>query len=159
MCKEERQQGPAPDPLEFRRRCDAYLAERAKGRSFHSAAVPAAGLAEAVLPGIRAALTYETGPAVLHLDASPEALAFAAAAEGRALAAAGLACPDHVLATKVVPLVVDVAPDADAEAVGIEASAKTAPATVSMRPGRRVFFIVVSPNRQDCFLKSTESAR
>ena len=47
----------------------------------------AAGLAEAVLPGIRAALTYETGPAVLHLDASPEALAFAAAAEGRALTA------------------------------------------------------------------------
>lgn len=40
-----------------------------------------------------------------------------------------------------------------------EAKLRVAPATVSTTAGRRVFFIELSPVRQDCILKSTEKAR
>lgn len=95
--------------LEFIQRAGDYLAERASGRRSFAAATAAAAdplAAAAVLPALRAEFATEAPPSVLHVDDSAEALAYAAAPETRALAQAGLACPDHVLSTRVLPLVI-----------------------------------------------------
>ena len=104
--------GPAcyDNTLEFIRRAADYLAERAAGhRAFASAdvATPDPSVAVRVLPKVRAELATEALPAILHVDSSAEALAYAASPEARSLAQTGLACPDHVLTTRVLPLVMD----------------------------------------------------
>ncbi len=104
--------------VEFVQRVQAHLDERASGRrSFAAPATLSAEAVTAVLPALRAELTAIGDATVLHVDGSPEALAFAASAEDRELAAAGLACPDHVLATGVTPVVVDTPSEASAAAV------------------------------------------
>jgi rhamnulose-1-phosphate aldolase/alcohol dehydrogenase len=101
--------------LEFTRRVAEYVAERSSGRRSFASAVatpPSQELAAQVLPALRAELAVDAPPGVLHLDSSPEALGFAASAEGQRLAMSGLACPDHVLSTRVLPLVVAAEPEA-----------------------------------------------
>ncbi|MSQ09861.1 MAG: bifunctional rhamnulose-1-phosphate aldolase/short-chain dehydrogenase [Dehalococcoidia bacterium] len=100
--------------LEFIRRTGAYLTERAAGhRVFASAGVPAPDptVAARILPKVRAELATEALPAILHVDSSAAALAYAASPEARTLAQVGLACPDHVLTTRVLPLVVETPTD------------------------------------------------
>ncbi|MBI4498528.1 MAG: bifunctional rhamnulose-1-phosphate aldolase/short-chain dehydrogenase [Chloroflexi bacterium] len=98
--------------VEFAARVDAYLAERAAALRVFTVARPAlpspqrTAALDALLPPLRAALSRERR-VVLHVDESPAVLEFMGAAEGRTLAETGLACPDHVLLTKVRPMWVD----------------------------------------------------
>ena len=100
--------------VEFLQRAAEYIADRARGRRvFGGVKVPAPGpeareaLAAEVMPALRGELS-RTQRVVLHYDASPDVLEFVSSDGGRALAEAGLACPDHVLYTKVRPLFLDV---------------------------------------------------
>ena len=61
--------------------------------------------ARALLPVVRAALSRPR-PVVLHLDDSPEALAFAASPRAPELARQGMSTPEHILRCGRVPLVV-----------------------------------------------------
>jgi rhamnulose-1-phosphate aldolase/alcohol dehydrogenase len=62
--------------------------------------------ARAVLPVLRRGL--EAGrPAILHLDDSPEALAFVGSEAARALHARGMVTPEHILRCGRLPLLVD----------------------------------------------------
>ena len=63
-------------------------------------------LAEAVLPGLRGLLSPPAQHVILQYDDSPEVLEFVASDSGLALARSGLALPDHVLYTRVLPMVV-----------------------------------------------------
>jgi len=96
--------------LEFNQRVSDYLVERTQGRPFAAAAPANPGVVATALPRLRAELATGAAPSVLHIDDSPEALAYAASAEARALAQAGLPCPDHVLTTRITPLVLETAP-------------------------------------------------
>lgn len=104
--------------VEFARRVTAYLSDRANERRVFTLARPAlppdqrAAALDALMPPLRAALSRNRR-VVLHTDQSPEALEFAGAQEGQALAEAGLACPDHVLSTKVKPLWIDASQPGD----------------------------------------------
>jgi NAD(P)-dependent dehydrogenase (short-subunit alcohol dehydrogenase family) len=74
-----------------------------------------------VLPALRGAIGA-VRPMVLHLDDSPEALAFAGSAAARALHARGMATPEHILRCGRVPLYVGadlgtLAPDDAAAAI------------------------------------------
>ena len=109
--------------VEFIQRGREYLAEQATGkRVFGGMKVqplePAAraGLAGEVMPALRGSLSRNKR-VVLHFDDAPDIMEFVSSQEGKALAKAGLACPDHVLYTKVKPFVVDVAAEAGAAAV------------------------------------------
>lgn len=95
-------------------RAQAWLAEERARR-----AVPVFGgarttsLAEAerdallarVLPVLRG-LCAEGAPKLLHLNTSPEVMAFVNANDLEPLAALGTSCPDHFLRTKIRPLIV-----------------------------------------------------
>ena len=107
--------------IEFLNKAEAFIAARAQGRkSFGGVAIPPLtegerhALAEAALPGLRGLLCPPGQRMTLHYDDSPEALEFAGSQDGPALARSGLALPDHVLYTRVLPLVVDAAPTPDA---------------------------------------------
>ena len=109
--------------VEFIQRGREYLAEQATGkRVFGGMKVqplePAAraGLAGEVMPALRGSLSRNKR-VVLHFDDAPDIMEFVSSQEGKALAEAGLACPDHVLYTKVKPFVVDVTAEAGAAAV------------------------------------------
>jgi rhamnulose-1-phosphate aldolase/alcohol dehydrogenase len=62
--------------------------------------------ARALLPALRRGVSTAR-PAILHLDDSPEALAFASSEAARALHARGMATPEHILRCGRVPLYVD----------------------------------------------------
>ena len=107
--------------IEFLNQAEAFIADRAQGsKSFGGVAIPPPAqderhaLAEAALPGLRGLLCPPGQRMALHYDDSPEALEFAGSQDGPALARSGLALPDHVLYTRVLPLVVDAAPTPDA---------------------------------------------
>ncbi|OXM13586.1 bifunctional aldolase/short-chain dehydrogenase [Paenibacillus herberti] len=68
-------------------------------------------IAAAVMPLIRGAVSDEKRM-VLTFDDRDDILAFAGGADAPQLSQVGAACPDHLVHTKVVPLLVDWAPDA-----------------------------------------------
>ncbi|MCM3748629.1 bifunctional aldolase/short-chain dehydrogenase [Paenibacillus pasadenensis] len=68
-------------------------------------------IAAAVMPLIRGAVSDEKRM-VLTFDDGDDILAFAGGADAPQLSQVGAACPDHLVHTKVVPLLVDWTPDA-----------------------------------------------
>lgn len=70
-----------------------------------------------LLPVIRGRLSLRQH-VILHIDDSPEIREFVAGAHSRELALTGAACPDHVLYTKFVPLVIEIEPCRSAVATG-----------------------------------------
>jgi rhamnulose-1-phosphate aldolase/alcohol dehydrogenase len=80
----------------------------------------AALLAEA-LPSLRGALLEDAEGVVLHVDRSPEAVAFASSARGPEVSQVGAPCPDHLISTKHKPLAVDFDPDSQDGAALAEA--------------------------------------
>jgi rhamnulose-1-phosphate aldolase/alcohol dehydrogenase len=76
----------------------------------------ARALLSQALPALRGALLTDTDGAVLEVDRSPEALAFASSVRAPEVSQIGAPCPDHLINTKHKPLVVGFDPDAnDAE--------------------------------------------
>jgi rhamnulose-1-phosphate aldolase/alcohol dehydrogenase len=65
------------------------------------------------LPTLRGALLADADGAILEVDRSPEAVAFASAVRTPQVSQVGAPCPDHLINTKHKPLVVDFDPDAD----------------------------------------------
>jgi rhamnulose-1-phosphate aldolase/alcohol dehydrogenase len=65
------------------------------------------------LPALRGALLADAEGAVLEVDRSPEAVAFASARRTPEVSQIGAPCPDHLINTKHKPLVVAFDPDAD----------------------------------------------
>ena len=70
----------------------------------------------AALPVLRGALLADAPGAILEVDRSPEAVAFASAARTGEVSQVGAPCPDHLINTKHKPLVVDFDPATDDEA-------------------------------------------
>ncbi|MCX5536425.1 bifunctional aldolase/short-chain dehydrogenase [Streptomyces sp. NBC_00006] len=106
------------------RTAETFLAERGKEEPFGPviegyAALGAAGRrarAAELAPLIRG-LASTDRPQVGHFDDSGPVLDFLASAEHPRLAALGTSCPDHFLRTKVRPLVLDLPPTAELDAV------------------------------------------
>lgn len=93
-----------------------FIESRRRGRRvFTGAAVPARPPEQRrqvfarVLPRLRG-LVSARRPAILHVDESPEVLAFVGSQGARELSRLGAACPDHLVHTKRVPLFVDWTP-------------------------------------------------
>jgi rhamnulose-1-phosphate aldolase/alcohol dehydrogenase len=93
-------------------RAEAFIAQsgQRETRGFAAAGVAAPTArhtaARALLPVLRAEVTAVSAgrPAILHLDDSPEAVAFAGDARTPALAARGMATPEHILRCGRLPL-------------------------------------------------------
>ncbi|MFE6887292.1 bifunctional aldolase/short-chain dehydrogenase [Streptomyces sp. NPDC057694] len=106
------------------RTAETFLAEHGKAEPFGPvvdgyAALDAAGRREraAHLAPLIRGLASTDRPQVGHFDDSPAVLDFLASAEHPRLAALGTSCPDHFLRTKVRPLVLDLPPTAEPDAV------------------------------------------
>jgi rhamnulose-1-phosphate aldolase/alcohol dehydrogenase len=69
------------------------------------------------LPALRGALLQDTDGAVLEVDRSPAAVAFASSVRAPAVSQVGAPCPDHLISTKHKPLVVEFDPETDDAAV------------------------------------------
>jgi rhamnulose-1-phosphate aldolase/alcohol dehydrogenase len=90
--------------------------------------------ARELLPALRRGISTSSGrPAILHLDDSPEALAFVASETARAVAPRGMVTPEHILRCGRVPLYVEAdlgalptAEAARAIAAGLETYARDA---------------------------------
>jgi rhamnulose-1-phosphate aldolase/alcohol dehydrogenase len=67
----------------------------------------------AALPALRGELLADAAGVVLEVDRSPDAVAFASAADAPEVSQVGAPCPDHLINTKHKPLVVDFDPDRD----------------------------------------------
>src|SRR5207247_10108370 len=65
------------------------------------------------LPVLRGALLADSDGAVLEVDRSPEAVAFASAVRTPEVSQVGAPCPDHLINTKHKPLVVEFDPERD----------------------------------------------
>jgi rhamnulose-1-phosphate aldolase/alcohol dehydrogenase len=97
---------------------ETFLAQRAAARAPAAADVLAATrvaatapgrrreAARALLPVLRRGVSLGR-PAILHLDDSPEALAFVGSEAARALHARGMVTPEHILRCGRLPLLVD----------------------------------------------------
>lgn len=91
---------------------EAWLAGRAVAEPFGAVRVPALPEAErremfaAVLPVLRGAMSGAR-KMILHVDDDADVLDFVGGAQCRDLAMQGAACPDHLVHTKRVPLVLD----------------------------------------------------
>jgi len=101
-----------------------FLAQKLKGKKVfggmrHPAASPEerARFAREVLPEVRGALSAERR-AVLTFDDSPDVLEFVGSRNLRPLALKGAACPDHLVSTKLTPLVLDPVKNAGAFRAG-----------------------------------------
>jgi HAD superfamily hydrolase (TIGR01509 family) len=70
-----------------------------------------------VLPALRGALSHGSGPVVLHVDRSPEAVEFASSARGLRLTRLGPGCPDHLPTVGYRPLITEVIRTTDDAAV------------------------------------------
>jgi len=106
--------------LEFVERAAKALEEAGRGRlglgGSRARAVDddeAAALLAQTLPSLRGALLDDADGVVLHVDRSPEAVAFASSARAPEVSQVGAPCPDHLISTKHKPLVVDFDPDRD----------------------------------------------
>jgi rhamnulose-1-phosphate aldolase/alcohol dehydrogenase len=73
----------------------------------------AAAILSRSLPALRGALLADTSGAVLEVDRSPEAIAFASSGRAPEVSQVGAPCPDHLIHTKHRPLAVDFDPAAD----------------------------------------------
>ncbi|MBV9120483.1 MAG: bifunctional rhamnulose-1-phosphate aldolase/short-chain dehydrogenase [Chloroflexi bacterium] len=96
--------------LEFINRADEHIEERARGKTvfggLHHPAPPEPDRKQAakqLFPELRGRLSASKR-VILHHVASPDILEFVNARDSAPVAARGLACPDHVLYTKVKPL-------------------------------------------------------
>jgi rhamnulose-1-phosphate aldolase/alcohol dehydrogenase len=96
-------------------RAQAWLAAERTRRQvavFGGAAVPALPAPERdatlarLLPVLRGRAGRDGAGKLLHVDTSPEVLAFVNSVDLPRLAALGTSCPDHFLRTKILPLVV-----------------------------------------------------
>jgi len=91
---------------------EAFLAQRARDARAAASRVAAAtperrrDAARALLPVLRRGVGPGRPP-ILHLDDSPEALAFASSEAARALHARGMVTPEHILRCGRLPLYVD----------------------------------------------------
>ncbi|WP_306320284.1 MULTISPECIES: bifunctional aldolase/short-chain dehydrogenase [unclassified Streptomyces] len=106
------------------RTAETFLAERGKEEPFGPVieGYAALGAAErraraAELAPLIRGLASTDRPQVGHFDDSGAVLDFLASAEHPRLAALGTSCPDHFLRTKVRPLVLDLPPTAELDAV------------------------------------------
>ncbi|MHB9756086.1 bifunctional aldolase/short-chain dehydrogenase [Streptomyces sp. BYX5S] len=106
------------------RTAETFLAERGKAEPFGPVVegYVALGAAErraraAELAPLIRGLASTDRPQVGHFDDSGTVLDFLASAEHPRLAALGTSCPDHFLRTKVRPLVLDLPPTAELDAV------------------------------------------
>ncbi|MFI6938549.1 bifunctional aldolase/short-chain dehydrogenase [Streptomyces sp. NPDC050418] len=106
------------------RTAEAFLAEHGKAEPFgpriegyDELGADARRVRAAELAPLIRGLASTDRPQVGHFDDSGTVLDFLASAEHPRLAALGTSCPDHFLRTKVRPLVLDLAPTADLEAV------------------------------------------
>jgi rhamnulose-1-phosphate aldolase/alcohol dehydrogenase len=108
--------------IEVINRTSQWLAaKQSSGGGFGKRKVAAVGeqrrraIAAAVMPVIRGLIS--TGrPKVGHFNDSPEVLEFVGSEALEPLAAIGTSCPDHFLRTKIAPLVLGFAPEAESEA-------------------------------------------
>ncbi|MCX3060954.1 bifunctional aldolase/short-chain dehydrogenase [Streptomyces beihaiensis] len=106
------------------RTAQSFLTEHGKAEPFgavidgYAALDPARRRARAarLAPLIRGLVSTDR-PQVGHFDDSDTVLGFLAGAEHPRLAALGTSCPDHFLRTKVRPLVLDLPPTAELDAV------------------------------------------
>jgi len=96
--------------LEFINRAAEYIEEQARGKRIfgglhHPAPEPRQrqDMAHQLFPALRGRLS-RSKRVILHYTASDEVLQFVNSRESPAVATQGLACPDHVLYTKVKPL-------------------------------------------------------
>ncbi|MYW69503.1 bifunctional rhamnulose-1-phosphate aldolase/short-chain dehydrogenase [Streptomyces sp. SID8379] len=110
--------------LSIIRTAETFLAEHGKAEPFgpvleEYAALNAAERREraAELAPLIRGLASTDRPQVGHFDDSATVLDFLASAEHPRLAALGTSCPDHFLRTKVRPLVLDLPPTAELDAV------------------------------------------
>ena len=92
--------------LEFITRAEEYISKKRKPAKHVAQPPPAVSTPAELLPSLRANMTGQTR-VVLHHDNSPEVLAFVNSEEGRRMAKGGLALPDHVLNTRVWPLILE----------------------------------------------------
>jgi len=67
-----------------------------------------------LLPRVRGAVSQRR-PAVLHVDTTPDVMAFVCSEQLTTLATVGAACPDHLVHTKHRPCIVSVGPEAGPE--------------------------------------------
>jgi rhamnulose-1-phosphate aldolase/alcohol dehydrogenase len=70
-------------------------------------------LLAAALPALRGTLLADAPGAILEVDRSPEAVAFASSAAASEVSQVGAPCPDHLINTKHKPLAVDFDPECD----------------------------------------------
>ncbi|MDD2860056.1 MAG: bifunctional aldolase/short-chain dehydrogenase [Acidiphilium sp.] len=107
---------------------EAFLAEKASLSPFGATTITRASAAERdtlltqVLPVIRGAISHERAM-ILTVDCSDDVLDFITSAQCAALAMRGAACPDHLVHTKRVPLLLDWQPDQGADALITAATA------------------------------------
>lgn len=73
----------------------------------------AEGLLAEALPALRGELLADASGVILEVDRSPEAIAFASAADAPEVSQVGAPCPDHLVTTKHRPLVLEFDPDGD----------------------------------------------
>jgi rhamnulose-1-phosphate aldolase/alcohol dehydrogenase len=103
--------------LEFVTRAAEALADAGGSFGLGGPAVRAVDDAEAdellvaTLPALRGALLADTTAAVLEVDRSAEAVAFASSALAPEVSQVGAPCPDHLINTKHKPLAVDFDPE------------------------------------------------
>jgi rhamnulose-1-phosphate aldolase/alcohol dehydrogenase len=64
------------------------------------------------LPALRGALLADADGAILEVDRSPEAIAFASSVRAPKVSQVGAPCPDHLINTKHKPLISEADPDA-----------------------------------------------
>jgi rhamnulose-1-phosphate aldolase/alcohol dehydrogenase len=125
---------------------EAFLAQAPRASGAARATEPSPerrrALSRALLPSLRHGVSTSR-PAILHLDDSPEALAFASSEAARALHARGMVTPEHILRCGRLPLYVDAdlaaLPAAEAEraiAGGLEAYAAAARAAFARHAPR-----------------------
>lgn len=92
---------------------EAYIRDKARGRRvFGELVVPPLAQAERrailaeVLPGIRGAVSRH-GPAILQVDEAPEVLDMVGHSDAGPISQRGVACPDHLVHVKRLPLFID----------------------------------------------------
>ena len=110
--------------LEIIKLAENYIAKNGKKNPFgekvakFAALKPAARRARAAeIAAFIRGLASSDKPQVGHFNDSDAVLEFMGSAKLKKLAALGTSCPDHFLRTKVKPMVLDLAPDADIEKV------------------------------------------
>lgn len=103
---------------------------RGRGRGTPALPAPAPSPATEILPWLRGRLSA-TARTVLTLDDAPAALAFLADGPRMAMAARGAACPDHLVHTGRLPLILPAGAERETIAAALEAYAQATTAEFS----------------------------